>query len=119
MVLILDVPPLDVLVNVSHVSCFGASDGSIEFVPQDAEGTVQYSIDNGANFQFDPLFTDLPGNITYLLVALDEAGKLFTGRRKLCTSEVTSAARGGSRSSTCCVHNSKKQKKWLKYLELP
>ncbi len=79
MVLILDVPPLDVLVNVSHVSCFGASDGSIDFVPQDAEGTVQYSIDNGANFQSDPLFTDLPGNITYLLVALDEAGKLFTG----------------------------------------
>ena len=79
MVLILDVPPLDVLVNVSHVSCFGASDGSIEFVPQDAEGTVQYSIDNGANFQSDPIFSDLPGNITYLLVALDEAGKLFTG----------------------------------------
>ncbi len=78
-VVILDVPPLDVLVNVSNVSCFGASDGSIEFVPQDAEGAVQYSIDNGANFQTDPLFEDLPGNSTYQLVALDEAGKLFTG----------------------------------------
>ncbi len=51
MVLILDVPPLDVVINPSHVSCFGANDGSIEFVPQDAEGAVQYSIDNGANFQ--------------------------------------------------------------------
>ncbi len=78
-VLILDVPPLDVVVNVTHVTCFGANDGSIEFVPQDAEGAVQYSIDNGANFQSDPLFIDLAGNITYQLVALDEAGKLFTG----------------------------------------
>jgi len=77
-VLILDVPPLDVVVNVYDVSCFGANDGSIEFVPQDAEGAVQYSIDNGANFQSDPIFTDLAGNISYMLVALDAAGKLFT-----------------------------------------
>ena len=33
---------------------------------------------DGANFQSDPLFTDLPGNITYQLVALDAVGKLFT-----------------------------------------
>jgi len=78
-VLILDAPPLDVLVNISHVSCFGASDGSIEFVPQDAEGAVQYSIDNGLNFVSDPLFTGLSGNLTYQLAALDEAGKLFIG----------------------------------------
>ena len=78
-VLILDAPPLDVLVNISHVSCFGASDGSIEFVPQDAEGAVLYSIDNGLNFVSDPLFAGLSGNLTYQLVALDEAGKLFVG----------------------------------------
>jgi large repetitive protein len=76
---ILDIPPLDVLVNVIHVSCFGVSDGSIEFDPQDEQGAVQYSIDNGANFQSDPLFENLPGNVTYELVALDEAGKLYTG----------------------------------------
>ena len=79
MVQILDTPPLDVLVNVSHVSCFGASDGSIEFVPQDAEGAVQYSINNGVDFTSDPLFENLPGNMTYQLVALDDSGKLFTG----------------------------------------
>jgi gliding motility-associated-like protein len=79
MVLILDTPPLDVVVNVIHVSCFGADDGTIEFVPQDAEGAVQYSIDNGVSFQSDPLFENLAGNITYQLVALDAAGKLFTG----------------------------------------
>jgi len=79
MVEILDVPPLDVVINVTHVSCFGADDGSIEFVPQDAEGAVQYSINNGADFGSDPLFENLPGASTYQLVALDEAGKLFTG----------------------------------------
>lgn len=77
-ILILDVPPLDVVVNVTNVSCFAADDGSIEFVPQDAEGAVQYSIDNGANFMSDPLFEDLPGDSTYQLVALDAAGKVFT-----------------------------------------
>jgi gliding motility-associated-like protein len=79
MVQILDVLPLDVVVNVTDVSCFGADDGVIEFVPQDAEGAVQYSIDDGASFGSDPLFENLPGDSTYLLVALDAAGKLFTG----------------------------------------
>jgi len=79
MVQILDVPPLDVVVNVTHVSCFGSDDGIIEFVPQDAEGAVQYSINNGVDFVSDPIFENLPGNTTYQLVALDEAGKLFTG----------------------------------------
>jgi gliding motility-associated-like protein len=79
MVDILDVLPLDVTINVNHVSCFGADDGSIEFVPLDAEGAVQYSIDDGGNFGADPLFENLPGDSTYMLVALDAAGKLFTG----------------------------------------
>jgi gliding motility-associated-like protein len=77
MVQILDVLPLDVVVNVTNVSCFGADDGSIEFVPQDAEGAVQYSIDDGASFGSDPFFENLPGDSTYQLVALDAAGKLF------------------------------------------
>ena len=76
---ILDVPPLDVLVNITQVTCFGADDGTIELVPQDAEGAVQYSIDDGANFQSGSLFENLPGDSTYLLVVLDEVGKLFTG----------------------------------------
>lgn len=79
MIEIRDIPPLEVIVNVSHVSCFGESDGSIEFVPQDAEGAVTYSIDSGMNFVDDPLFEDLPGNTTYYLVAIDEVGKLFLG----------------------------------------
>jgi gliding motility-associated-like protein len=78
MVQILDVLPLDVLLNVTDVSCFGSDDGSIEFIPQDAEGAVQYSIDDGANFGSDPLFENLPGDSTYQLVALDAVGKLFT-----------------------------------------
>jgi len=79
MVKILDVLPLDVDVNISHVSCYGSDDGSIEFIPQDAEGWVEYSIDSGVTFVNEPLFTNLPGNITYYLVARDQAGKVFTG----------------------------------------
>ena len=79
MVDILDVPPLDVIINVTHVSCFGSGDGSIEFVPQDAEGTVEYSIDSAASFTGTPLFENLQGNRTYYLVARDAAGKVFSG----------------------------------------
>ncbi len=78
MVDILDVPPLDVVVNTFDVSCFGANDGSIEFIPQDAVGAVQYSIDSGNNFVPDPLFENLQGNMTYYLVAIDDTGKVFT-----------------------------------------
>jgi len=79
MIEILDVPPLDMAVNITHVTCFGENNGSILFVPQNAEGEVKYSIDSGMNFIPDPLFENLPGNTTYYLVALDAVGKLFTG----------------------------------------
>ena len=78
MVNILDIVPLNVVVNVIQVSCFGADDGSIEFIPQDAEGAVQYSINDGVDFGSNSLFENLPGDSTYFLVALDAAGKLFT-----------------------------------------
>ncbi len=78
MVNILDAPPLDVVVNITQISCFGADDGSIEFIPQDAEGAVEYSIDSGMNFVSSALFENLPGNTTYYLVARDTAGKIFT-----------------------------------------
>jgi gliding motility-associated-like protein len=84
---ILDVPPLEVIVNISQVTCFGENDGSIEFVPQDAEGAVTYSIDSGLNFVPEPLFENLPGNTTYYLVAIDEAGKLFLGTVSLLEPE--------------------------------
>lgn len=77
MVDILDILPLDVVINSSDVSCFGADDGSIEFVPQDAVGDVQYSIDNGGSFVSTPLFENLAGNTTYDLVAIDGIGKVF------------------------------------------
>lgn len=75
---ILDVPPLSVLLDTVHVSCFGENDGSIEFLPQDATGAVQYSIDSGINFVNEPLFENLAGNTSYDLVAIDEEGKVFT-----------------------------------------
>jgi len=77
MVDILDIVPMNVVVNLTHASCYGLSDGSIEFVPQDAVGIVQYSIDDRASFQTDSMFTGLPGNTTYYLYAEDEDGKVF------------------------------------------
>jgi len=79
MIEISDVPPLDMGIDMIHVTCFGDDNGSILFVPQNAEGEVTYSIDSGMNFVPDPLFENLPGNTTYYLVALDEVGKVFTG----------------------------------------
>jgi gliding motility-associated-like protein len=77
MVDILDIPPLEVTVNARDVSCFGAGDGSIEMVPQNGVGTVEYSIDSGVSFVPGPLFENLPGNATYYLMARDEEGKIF------------------------------------------
>ncbi len=77
MVAILDVLPLDVDVNSIDVTCFGEDDGTIEFVPLDAEGAVEYSIDGGSTFGSNALFEDLPGNTSYYLVAIDAAGKVF------------------------------------------
>lgn len=74
-----DIPPLEVIINVSHVDCYGEANGSIEFVPQDAEGAVSYSIDSGKNFVPEPFFENLPGNTTYYLVAIDDSGKVFVG----------------------------------------
>jgi gliding motility-associated-like protein len=78
MVEIVDVPPLEVSVSVTNVSCFGAGDGSIEMTPLNAEGIVEYSIDSGLNFAAEPLFENLPGDSTYYLMVRDGEGKMFT-----------------------------------------
>ncbi|MBN1132523.1 MAG: gliding motility-associated C-terminal domain-containing protein [Bacteroidales bacterium] len=77
MIEILDVPPLTVTVNTTDVLCYGDDNGTIEFVPQDATGEVQYSIDGGDSFETVPLFDNLEGGRSYDLVALDEEGKVF------------------------------------------
>jgi gliding motility-associated-like protein len=87
MVEIVDVPPLEVIVHVTQVTCFDASDGSIELVPQNAFGAVEYSIDSGLNFVTEPLFENLPGNTTYYLVVRDEEGKMFIGEATLIEPE--------------------------------
>jgi gliding motility-associated-like protein len=87
MVNIVDVPPLEVIVHVTQVTCFDAGDGSIELVPQNAFGTVEYSIDSGLTFVTEPLFENLPGNTTYYLVVRDEEGKMFIGEATLIEPE--------------------------------
>ena len=77
MVEILDIPPLEVTVNATDVSCYGAGDGSIEMVPLNAAGAVEYSIDSGVTFVPGALFEGLSGNATYHLMARDGEGKIF------------------------------------------
>lgn len=79
MIEILDRILLDVVINATDVSCFGLDDGTIEIVPLNAEGPVEYSIDGGVNFGPVGLFEDLPGNATYQLAARDSVGRIFTG----------------------------------------
>ncbi|MEZ5069402.1 MAG: gliding motility-associated C-terminal domain-containing protein [Bacteroidales bacterium] len=72
-----EVPPLTVTLQVVHNSCFGVADGSIEFIPVDAVGAVEYSIDSGKNFVNTPLFENLPGDSLYHLMARDGEGKEY------------------------------------------
>jgi gliding motility-associated-like protein len=58
-------------VTVDHVSCNGADDGAITIDAVGGTGTLEYSIDNGINFQTGSIFTDLgPGN--YNIITKDE-----------------------------------------------
>ncbi len=74
---ILDTPPLDIDLNIVHLSCNGTDDGSIEFIPLNAAGAVEYSIDSGQNLVTNPLFEKLPGDSLYHLFARDSEGKEY------------------------------------------
>ena len=76
-IIIFDIIPLSMVINATDVTCFGLDDGTIEFDPQDAVGTVQYSIDDGASYVTNPLFENLPGDSTYILRAFDDDGKQY------------------------------------------
>jgi hypothetical protein len=56
---------IDIIVN-SNYSCYGRNNGSIRFA-KISGGTrpYEYSVDNGATWQADSLFTDLKAGITY------------------------------------------------------
>lgn len=105
-VTIYDIIPITMTINATDVSCFGADDGTIEFVPQDAVGEVQYSIDGGATYVTSPLFENLPGDSTYYLHAYDEDGKEFSGSvtinepPELTVSSVTTMAECSAFSET-------------------
>ncbi|MCA1747413.1 MAG: hypothetical protein LC655_06925, partial [Bacteroidales bacterium] len=76
---IFDIIPLAMVINSTDVTCFGFDDGTIEFDPQDGVGTVYYSIDNGTTYTTEPLFENLKGDSTYLLLAYDEEAKQYSG----------------------------------------
>ena len=76
---IFDIIPLNMVINSTNVSCFGFDDGTIEFLPQDGTGTVNFSIDNGNTYSTGSLFENLKGDSTYLLRAYDDESKQYYG----------------------------------------
>ena len=76
---IFDIVPLIMNINSEGVTCYGDSDGFIEFLPQDATGTVHYSIDDGNTYSTSGLFENLKGDSTYHLKAYDDDDKQYTG----------------------------------------
>lgn len=65
-------PPTLVTVSLTHPLCIGVEDGAI-VINATGTGTLQYSIDNGSNFQSSNIFTGLPAG-TYDVVVQDITG---------------------------------------------
>jgi gliding motility-associated-like protein len=65
-------PPSLVTVSLTHPLCIGVEDGAI-VINATGTGTLQYSIDNGVNFQSSNIFTALPAG-TYDVVVQDVTG---------------------------------------------
>ncbi len=64
---------LTALYEFTHVTCFGANDGTITiYNPQGGTGVYEYSINGGLNWQTSGIFTDVPPG-TYVLMIRDEA----------------------------------------------
>ncbi|HFA50062.1 MAG TPA: T9SS type A sorting domain-containing protein [Bacteroidetes bacterium] len=80
--------------TVSDETCAGAEDGSIFITAQTyLAGQIGYSIDGGANFQFDPFFSPLPpGNYDIVV-------KVF-GVAAICEKTDVATIGSGSPSST-------------------
>lgn len=58
-----EVPPFNVTVDVTPVSCFGFNDGAIVLGATDGTEPYEYSIDGGLSYFSSGIFTDLPGGI--------------------------------------------------------
>jgi large repetitive protein len=59
--------------NSTNVSCFNGNDGTITLTSTGGTGAVQYSVNNGINFQSSGTFTGLTAG-TYLCSVKDNAG---------------------------------------------
>ena len=58
---------------INDVSCYGASDGTIEITPTSGTFPFQYSIDNGVSFQSNNIFNQLSSG-TYDIIVSDSNG---------------------------------------------
>jgi large repetitive protein len=73
--------PAEFILNppfISHISCFGESDGSLNIIALGGAGQVEYSINNGASYYASGFFTDLPAGL-YEVLARDGTGCVLQG----------------------------------------
>jgi gliding motility-associated-like protein len=70
------VPPLEVDVTYTILRCHNDSDATIVLTHLNGTGLVEYSIDDGVNFQPSGSFTNLPGDI-YLIHVKDEDRRIY------------------------------------------
>jgi|GEM_PF-412723 len=59
--------------NITNVSCYGGTDGSITLSSSGGTGSMQYSINGGTTFQTSPVFSNI-GAGAYICVVKDNAG---------------------------------------------
>lgn len=65
--------------NPTNPSCFGDIDGQIEILAQGGTGTLQYSVNAGANFYIDNVITGLIAGVTYNIAVKDANGCTVSG----------------------------------------
>ena len=62
-----DAPVID-SVQLNHLSCFGAQDGSLEIFASNGEPVLEYSIDSGQTYTTDSAFINLNGGVYHIFV---------------------------------------------------
>jgi len=76
-VTILELPPFNIVLNVTHLRCFQSNDGSIVISASNGIEPFEYSIDGGLNYFTTGIFTYLPAGV-YPVRIRDAGGYIYS-----------------------------------------